>query len=740
MTGISLLSSDFWQDHYQLAIILHKERAEVAYLNSQFDYAEELIYLVIDQCNTNLEKAEIYNILIVMLTMMSKYDEAISAARQALSLFNIDLPDQDFTNALQNELITVRRLWKPEEISALLNQPEMTNLEMRAALTLLVSVDPAAYLNNAELYGIIAAKMAYLSIQYGPIAASAKGYTSYGIILSSVLEDYQAGYQFARLGLQIADRFHSASMKAKAANNIANLVQHWVIPMKEAEAINNEGYKAGLESGELQFAGYIALHQMVNFFVSGKIFSEILSVLSDYLKFTAKTKNLLAYHSILACQLPIYNLSDLSPNIREFATDCLTETDYIADCHQNYNFFALCNYLTYKAQVLYLYRDYQGALACLTEAQTLLPHLQGMITSAVNNFYSSLVLAALYPTVDQAEQINYQAQIQANQKQMKIWADNCPQNFLHKYLLVEAEIARVSGQEMTAVDLYDQGIELAQKHEYIQEEALGNELAAQFWLGKGKTEIADIYLKKAHHRYHLWGATAKVKDLEQNYLQLLTIKVNNSFRVRTQTTHTANGIDTGTTLDLATVMKASQAISGEIILDKLLISLMRIIIENAGAQFGYLILENQGQLTIEASGVIHEDHITALQSLPIENHLPVTLINYVARLKEDVVLANASRQENFINDPYIIAYQPQSILCTPLLHQGHLIGIVYLENNLTTGAFTAQRLEVIKLLSGQAVIALQNARLYQTLEDKVKERTAQLAEANEAIRCPEIYC
>ncbi|HEY9701863.1 MAG TPA: GAF domain-containing SpoIIE family protein phosphatase, partial [Allocoleopsis sp.] len=184
-------------------------------------------------------------------------------------------------------------------------------------------------------------------------------------------------------------------------------------------------------------------------------------------------------------------------------------------------------------------------------------------------------------------------------------------------------------------------------------------------------------------------------------------------------------------LDFAAVMKASQAISGEIVLDKLLISLMKIIMQNAGAQFGYLVLETNNQLLIEAAGI--NDNITALQSIPMPDYLPVTLVNYVARLKEDVVLKNATLEGNFVNDPYIISQKPKSILCTPLVNQGNLIGIVYLENNLTTEAFTPDRLEVIKLLSGQAAIALENARLYQTLEDKVTDRTAQLAEANQEI-------
>jgi predicted ATPase/serine phosphatase RsbU (regulator of sigma subunit)/tRNA A-37 threonylcarbamoyl transferase component Bud32 len=735
--GISLLSGDFWQDEYELTLKLHKERAEIEYLNSNFDQAEKLIYLVINKCKTNLEKAELYNILIVMLTMMSKYEAAINASRQALSLFGIDLPTQDFTNALQDELSEVGKLWQPGKINPLLEQPEMTNPEMRAALNLLVSVDPAVYFTNAEFYGIIAAKMAALSIKYGPIAASAKSYASYGIILSAVLQEYRSGYEFASLGVNISSRFNDSSMKAKAANNLANHVQHWVLPMKAAEAINNNGYQAGLESGELQFAGYISHHQIINAFFSGKVFSDILAVLDDYLKFTAKIKNLVAYHSIISCQLAIYNLSGLSPNPREFATESFSELDYIEECETNKNLFSLGNYLTCKAQVLYLYGDNAAALDCIQEAETMLPYLQGMITNAINNFYYSLILVALYPMVNQSEQIRYQQKIETNQKQMKIWADNCPENFWHKYLLVEAEIARISGKEMEALDLYDRAIASAQENEYIQNEALGNELAAKFWLEKGKVEIAQLYIKKAHYGYQLWGAKCKVEDLEQKYPQLLSKKsakktTNSGITVRGTATSTTGG---GSDLDFATVIKASQVLAGEITLDKLLAKLMRILLENGGAQKGFLILSNQGKLTIEATGEVALEQVQVSQSIAVEDceNLPLGVVQYVARTQEDVVLSDATNEGVFTKESYIVKNQPKSILCAPIINQGKLIGLLYLENNLTTGAFTRDRLAVLKVLSSQAAISLENALLYRTLEDKVMERTAQLAEANQEI-------
>lgn len=388
-------------------------------------------------------------------------------------------------------------------------------------------------------------------------------------------------------------------------------------------------------------------------------------------------------------------------------------------------------YNVFKAQVLFLYEDYQRALEKVKTSDKILVFLSGVPTQGEHYLYYSLILTALYPTASNAQKQEYEEILKTNQERMKIWANNCEDNFLHKYLLVEAEIARISGKDMEALDLYDGSIASAHEYGYTQNEALANELAAKFWLGKGKEEIAKLYMTKARYGYQLWGAKRKVEDLEEKYPQLLTGVSKTSKIKSTTTTSTSTDTDSGTTLDLATLMKASQAIAGEITIDKLLAKLIKILIENAGAETGYLILETQGQLQIEASGKVGEEKATVLESLTVENNLPASIINYVARTKESVVLNNASEEGEFTNDVYIKTNKPKSILCSPLINQGKIAGILYLENNLTACAFTPERLEVLNLLSSQAAIAIDNARLYSQLETRVKERTAQLAEATE---------
>ncbi|MGL5835899.1 MAG: PAS domain-containing protein, partial [Waterburya sp.] len=315
------------------------------------------------------------------------------------------------------------------------------------------------------------------------------------------------------------------------------------------------------------------------------------------------------------------------------------------------------------------------------------------------------------------------------------WSDSCPENFLHKFHLVEAEKARVLGRFFEAENLYEKAIQGAKDNDYLQEEALAYELAAKHYLARDREKFAQLYMKEAHYCYDRWGAKAKVTDLEAKYPHLLT-RINrttdNQTRNVSTTTSSSNSKEA---LDLSAVMKASQAISGEIVLDKLLASLMKILIENAGAQTGFLILEEAGEWKIEASCDIDSATgeetctIEVLPSILVENRLSAAIVNYVIHTKESVVLNDGTCEGKFTLDPYIKEHKPKSILCAPLLHQGQLSGIVYLENNLTTGAFNEDRLKILQLLSGQAAIAITNAKLYA----EVKERENRLTQFIDAI-------
>ena len=327
-------------------------------------------------------------------------------------------------------------------------------------------------------------------------------------------------------------------------------------------------------------------------------------------------------------------------------------------------------------------------------------------------------------------------------------------NFMNKFFLVEAEKHRVSRDFVRAMDCYDRAIELAHQAGFIHEEALANERAAGFYLESGKPSVAQGYLQAARYCWLRWGATEKVKDLEEEYSEHLATRTITPLHRTTDvvpvtgTASTMTGSKEG--LDLASVMKASRIISGEIVRKQLLEELVRVVIENAGAQKGFLILPEDGTLCIEAAGLVGEGGIDVLKSIPIESsqELSTSIVNYVARTRETVVLDDAVHDGGFTDDPYVTKTGAKSVLCSPIIHKGDLTAIVYLENNLTTAAFTPGRVEVLRLLGSQAAVSLENARLYENLELRVVARTAELEKANvdlkmeidEKRRAQEAFC
>jgi predicted ATPase/serine phosphatase RsbU (regulator of sigma subunit)/tRNA A-37 threonylcarbamoyl transferase component Bud32 len=735
--GIEILPGNIWQEHYDLSFNLYRERSECEYLCANFDKAEELFDYILSHVKSNLEGAEIQNIRLVLYDNTGKFLEAVRLGAEALKSFGLNLPTankDEILSELELELQLYRTNLERINISELIDAPEMTNPEILACLKLLMNITGPAYFVDQDLLALISLKMVNLSLEYGNSDVSAHGYAFWGFLAGARLIDYEVGYEFGQLSMRLNEQFNNVNLACKVFNMFGGLINPWRSHLKKGIPFLRNGYLAGVETGDV-YVSYNSYHLILQRVISADNFSSILEESSKHLEFLRQMKNHVFAGIQQLYQHFILNLQGLTQDKFSFNAEDFDESQCLQMWHENGFMTGVAPYNIFKAQIFFLYEDYENALERIRKSDEIVVFISGVPSQAEHYLYYSLILTALYPTASPSQQKEYWEILKANQQKMKIWADNCPENFLHKYLLVEAEIARISGKELEAIDLYDNAISSAGENEYIQNEALGNELAAKFWLGKGKEEFAQLYMKKAHYGYQLWGAKRKVEDLEEKYPELLSLS--STATCLTDTTVTSISSTTssssGGALDLATVIKASQAIASEIVFEQLLGKLMKIIIANAGAQVGYLILPNQGQLLIEAEGVVDSDNVALLQSIPIENRLPAAIINYVARTSESVVLSDATVEGNFTNDAYIQHHQPKSILCFPLINQGQLVSIIYLENNLTAGAFTSERLEVLRILSAQAAISIENARLYQTLEDKVKERTAQLAEANQQL-------
>jgi predicted ATPase/signal transduction histidine kinase/tRNA A-37 threonylcarbamoyl transferase component Bud32 len=741
-TIVENTTQKLWQTDYSFAFTLHKELAELEYLNGNFEASEALIEKAVSQAHSALEKAEVYNMLIVQYTLLMKYEEAIGAGLTALKWLGLNLPETDWNFAVEVELAQARKTLENREVSSLIHEAKMTNPIQTMAMKVLGNMGPLTFFSHQDIWKWTVIKAINLSLEYGFVAGGSYCYSCYGIILSSILGEYQAGYEFGKLSLALSENFGNWSQNCQDNVIFSNYLNCWIHHVKSTNYLNNKGFQVGVESGNLQWSGYNRMFQALALFYQGINLERTLEEYTNFLWFCHKTKNQWSSDIILANQLAIFSLMGKN--------DESLEIEYFESFHQHKSMAALCEYHVLKAQVLYLYHDYEEALKWALSARELIDFILGHISSSHHTFYYSLILTALYPTVSKKVQKQYWQRLLANQKQMKIWAENCPENFEHKYLLVAAEMAQILGQKQEAMELYDQAIAAAKEQEFIQNEALANELAAQFWFSLGKDDFAHLYLKKAHYNYQLWGALGKVEQLERKYPQLSiksqeVISVKNSLSTQaklkvTTSSSSSSSSNPGVILDLVTVIKASQAISGEIFLEELLNKLMTMMIENAGAQKGFLILNQDEKMLIEAAKI--DEKMQVGQSVPVEEsqELALSVINYVARTQKSLLLNDAANHPTFSTDLYIQSKAPKSILGSPIINQGKMVGILYLENNLTTGAFTSERIEILRILCAQAATALVNASLYEKLEEysrnlevKVEERTQELKEKNEQL-------
>jgi signal transduction histidine kinase len=714
-TAIVWLADSSWQTNYDLTLDLYLETTEVVYFCGEFEQVEYWVGIVLQEAKTFLDSVKAYEIKIQTYIAQNQLLEAINTGVQVLHQLEISFPQKPSQSDILLELDAITSLFGKKPIGDLIHLPQMSQSDKLAAMRILSRITLAAYVAAPDLMPLLVSKQVKLSIQYGNAFMSPYAYATFGMILCGMVGNIESGYEFGQLALGMLSQPNTRSLKARTLLFLHGFIIPWKEHIKEILEPFLEGYQSGLETGDLEFAAHCAHTYCFHCFTIGKGLVELEREIAIYSKAIRQIKQETVLTFVQILQQFVLNLMGGSVNPTRLIGESYNEENklpqYEAANHGTTIFAVSYN----KLFLCYLFSEYAQAVENSALAERYLLCVTGTPSVPLYYFYNSLTRLATYPESSAQAQSEILKNVTLSQEKMKQWAHHAPMNYLHKYYLVEAETARILGQLFEAEELYEQAIQGARENGYIQEEALAYELAAKFYLSRSREKFAQTYMKEAHYCYGRWGAKAKVADLEARYPQLLTQSPTVTRTTDTGKTNptTTTGNRSGSSLDLATVMKASQAISSEIVLDKLLASLMKILIENAGAQKGFLILETQGKLLIEASGTVEQDQVAVLQSIPIDcGDVSTAIANYVARTKESVVLHDATHEGKFTNDPYIQAHQPKSILCAPLIHQGKLVSIVYLENNLTGGAFTPDRLEVLKLLSSQAAISIDLAKLY----------------------------
>ncbi|CAK8723183.1 hypothetical protein KKHLCK_12495 [Candidatus Electrothrix laxa] len=697
------LPRDHWQKEYDLSLEIYQETINALFLTGHFEQVEKRAEVLLQETVTLLDKINTFEILIQLYMVKNQMDKALETALHVLEMLGISLDEALSENFFVEQLSTLSEMTSPHHL---------------AAMRILNFAISPSYTVAPELYPRLVFTMVRLSAEYGNSALSAFGYTNLALLFCCAFEDIEAGYQTGQAGLRLLDSFPSGSSKAKVFASYYVTVHHWKRHAQETIDSLMEGCKYGLETGDLEFAGVTLMHCGSYIFWLGH---PLATVAQQHKKFNTLMQRFnLEYQTIYLkiWQQTVFNLQGRNTMPCRLQGEVFDEDEILPTLlENNYGMAIFAVYLA-KVMLCYLFKEVDHALDNAILAEKYAQANTGVMVVPIYQFYYSLVLLATLPDVSQDEQAEILRKVEAHQEQMKLWAMHAPDNYQHRYALVEAEKARFLGKP-EAGEWYEQAITLAEKNKYRTDEALAYELAAEYYSERGMKKIAQTFFKEAGSAYAQWGATAKVLHLEKNHPELC----DNEFSKKSNPT-----ITPPVQLDLTSVIKASQTLSKEIVLSKLLANMMRIVIENAGAQKGLLLLPRKNKWFIETEGYAENDKIMVLRSLSLEEYsqIPSTLIHYIARTLENVVLSNAAQEGDFSQDRYIIREQCKSILGMPLVNQGKLIGIIYLENNLTTGAFDQQRLDILTLLSSQLAISIKNSLLYNQLEIKVAERTSAL--------------
>jgi len=743
--GLELLAPDSWEKNYGLTRELHLELLKAEYLNSNFERAYILAQEGIARTKHLLEKVDFYQGQIQSYVAQNQLQKALELGLKVLEMLGV---------TLEKEPPQIKQ--KIEELAYL---PEMTDANKLAALDILDTVSTSAYSTNPELMVQVQFTRVKLCINYGNSPLASKVYVGYGLVLCFFIDDISQGYQFGKLAIKMLEETGASQLKSTVIQDFSGHIQHWKESIKETLEPLQEAFFCGLETGELIYSGYAILVYCSNLFSTGKQLESVEEKQRQYLDKLEKLK--LQYHLSyvqIGLQLTL-NLLSRAPDKLKLVGTAFNELESLPILiEDNIGTTMLYAYLA-KAMLAYLFKEPKLAIASAKEGAKYEEAAAGLLTVAENNFYYSLALLAAYLDVEPEEQKEYLKKVEINQEKMKVWAENAPMNFQNKYDLVEAEKARVLGNNSQAIEYYDSAITAAEKEGFIHEEALAYELAGEFYLKRNRENLARFHLIESYYGYVRWGAVAKVKDLEERYPHLfarIKTRYNEPLDVsKTLLTTTTNSGNLGL-LDLPAIMKAARAISEELALKELPNKLIKIAVENAGAKKGLLLLEKEGKLEIVAAGKVEGKKIIVERSLlgEISNVVPISVINYVQRTGQSVVLNDAKRESKFNADAYIREGKVVSVLCTPIVNRGKFIGTIYLENNSTVAAFTSDRLELLNLLSSQAAISLENAALYSnletanqqllsanqkleeyshSLEDKVAERTRELEEKNHSL-------
>jgi predicted ATPase/GAF domain-containing protein len=732
-TSLGLLSSAEWARHPdpELRFECCRIHAECVFLTGAIERAATLADELLELAPTKVARGRAVELKVTLLEHQGRLHEAVDTIRRSLVAFGVDLPADhgEIDRRIGEGIAKMQAHLARVPVEDLVRLPELEDRELCMAMNLLFQVIPSAIQTYPPLFILTELVMFDLALVHGATAVSCKNFVDCGIIQGGILGDYDTAYRLGKVAFAMLDRYAPTPLESGVHFVFGAFVSHWRAPVREGFEAFAQAARAGLELGDLRHAAATPVHVLQRMLLAGRTLddcrAEGLRAIS-YLQELHATNNLAGARAAQRVVARLCGASEIS-----HPTDAFT-----AGLVELGNVQWLFSYGQAETLASFVLGDLESARVWQAFTERFVAAGTGLLAIPDYHLFDALIAAQQWSTESEAGRKDILARLVACQEKLRIWAESSGANFTHKYKLCSAEIARLRGAPIDeALALYDDAIASAGA-EFVHMQALANELLARYWSEKRQRKIARTFLEEAYYLYERWGAHAKLRELERQHPEWLGQLAQPGGRARTTTTTVSRDSDGSGSLDLESITKATRAISSEVRADRLFAKLMSILIENAGAQRGCLILKGAGgDLTVEARARVEGDRAEDTGRMPIEQCMELCpdIVRYVARTADTIVVDDATLHVAYRDDQYIRQNGVKSVLCIPVLNQGKLVAILYAENNAATHAFTSQRLSLLQVIASHAAISIANARLYESLEEKVTERTRELAEKNREI-------
>jgi PAS domain S-box-containing protein len=720
----ALLAEDCWDRRYDLVFQLELHRAECEFLTGRLTEAEERLATLSLRAVHTVEQSAVECLRIDLYMTLDRADRAVAVCLDYLGKLGIAWSSHPTREEAHHEYDRLWSLLQSRAIEELIDLPMMRDPTSLATLDVLTKVVAAALWTDANLLFLVVCRAVTLSLDHGNGDGSCVAYVILGMITGVHFGNYTDGYRLGRLGCDLIEHRGLTRFLAATYLPFADRVMPWTQPFRASRDLLHRTFEVANRTGVLTFATYSGDSLTGNFLAAGDPLVDVQRHVEDSLEFARKARFGLISDRLATQLALIRTLRGTTRAFGSFNDEQFDEGRMERHFAGNRALAAAeCRYWIRKLQARFFAGEYAAAIDASAKARKLLWTSDAVLEAAEYQFYGALSLAAYSDTAPSDQRPQVLDAIEGHHHQLKEWATNCPENFATRAALVGAEIARLEKRELDAEQLYEQAIRSAQASGFVHNEALANELAARFYAARGFEKIARTYRRDARYGYLRWGADGKVRQLDRLHPHLSA-----ESPMLSPTSTTVAPVDH---LDLATVIKVSQAVSSEIVFEKLITTLMRLAVEQAGAERCSLILQRSGGQRVVAQATTEGDAVSVHQrDEPLTlAALPASIIHFVLRTREPVLLDDASARNPFADDDYLRQGQTRSVLCLPLVNQSRLIGALYLENNLAPGVFTPARLAVLKLLASQAAIAVENASLYRDVAER-EAKIRRLVDAN----------